>query len=466
VQLLRTHDGSSRAGPSPLLNPVADPRDQTRLAGALAAAFLAGDWNEDALVRRGRQAVSPAPRWIRRVAAAVLAAYHRPPADRPRELAAYVRLTIIGLRLPPPARASRVRRWFVSQEQMGRRRWPVAELETTADLAELLELDAGRLDWLADVRSLERSVASEQLRNYRYAWLPRRGAPPRVIEQPKWMLKSAQRRVLREVLDRVPAHAAAHGFVAGRSARSHAAAHTRAEVVVRLDLEDYFASVTASRVFGIFRTAGYSEGVAHTLTALCTNVVPRVEWAALPRPGEELLAAQWRLGRRLATPHLPQGAPTSPALASLATFSLDGRLSGLASAFGARYTRYADDLAFSGDAGLGRGASRLVALVAEIARDEGFLLNPSKTRVMPRSGRQHLCGVVVNEHPNVTRREYDLLKATLHDAVQNGVDAANRSGHPSFRAHLLGRVAWVEQLNPAKGRRLRERFEAISWPDA
>jgi hypothetical protein len=415
-------------------------------------------------VRRARQAVVPAPGWLRRIAAAVLAAYHRPPVDRPRELAAYIRQAITDLREPPMARRPRVRRWYLSEQQMGQRRWPVAELETAAELAELLELDAGHLDWLADARGLERTVHSERLRNYRYAWLPRKGAPPRLIERPKLALKSAQRRVLREVLDHIPAHDAAHGFVAGRSARSHAAAHARAELVLRLDLEDYFASVTAGRVFGIFRTAGYSEGVAHTLTALCTNVVPRAEWAALPRPGNELIAAHWRLGRRLATPHLPQGAPTSPALAGMATFSLDRRLTGLAAAFGARYTRYADDLAFSGVASLASG--RIVTLVAEIAGDEGFLLNRSKTRVMPRSRRQHLCGVVVNEHPNVTRREYDLLKAILHDAATNGVDAANRAGRPDFRAHLLGRVAWVEQLNPARGRRLRERFAAIAWPAA
>lgn len=415
------------------------------------------------MVRRARQAVAPAPRWIRRIAAAVLAAYHRPPVDRPRELARYVRLAIAQLREPPMASRPRVHRWFLAQERMGKRRWPVAELETISELGELLELDSGRLDWLADVRGLERSVSSEQLRNYRYAWLAREGAPPRAIERPKSMLKAAQRRVLREVLDQIPAHEAAHGFVAGRSARSHAALHTRAEVVLRLDLEDFFASVTAGRVFGIFRTAGYAEGVAHTLTALCTNVVPHAEWVALPRPSEPLIAAHWRLGRRLATPHLPQGAPTSPALASLAAFSLDRRLTGLAAAFGARYTRYADDLAFSGDASLRERAGRIAELVAEIARDEGFLLNAAKTRAMPRSTRQQLCGVVVNEHPNVPRREYDLLKATIHDAARNGPAAANRAELPDFRAHLLGRIAWVEQLNPPRGRRLRNRFSAIEW---
>jgi RNA-directed DNA polymerase len=465
---MRTHDRSSRAGPSPLLTTVYEPRAQTHLAGALAAAFLAGEWTEDELVRRAGQAIVPAPRWIRRVAAAVLAAYHRPPVDRPRELARYVRLAIGRLDAEPPmASRPRVRRWFLSREHMGRRRWPVAELETTADLGDLLRHDPGRLDWLADARGLERSVDSERLRNYRYAWLPRKAAPPRAIERPKSMLKAAQRRVLREVLDHIPAHDAAHGFVAGRSARSHAAVHVRAELVLRLDLEDFFASVTAGRVFGIFRTVGYSEGVAHALTALCTNVLPRAEWAALPRPSDpQLIGSYWRLGRRLATPHLPQGAPTSPALASLAAFSLDRRLAGLAARFGARYTRYADDLAFSGKAALAPRTGRLAGLVAEIARDEGFRLNEAKTRPMPRSTRQQLCGVVVNEHPNVPRREYDLLKAILHDAARHGPAAANRDGHRDFRAHLLGRIAWVEQLNPARGRRLRERFAAIAWPDA
>jgi hypothetical protein len=442
---------SSRAGPPP-----------NSLAPAIAAAFLAGTWTEDAMARRAREAIEHAPRWLRRVAAAVAAAYHRPPADRPRELTDIIRVTIAGRRVPP--RPRRVRRWFLPEQQMIRRRWPVAELDTRADLATLLGLEDARLDWLADIRGLERTVESEQLRNYRYAWLPRQAAPPRLIEGPKSMLKAAQRRVLREVLDWIPAHETAHGFVPGRSARSHAAAHAGAAVVLRLDLEDYFASVTAGRVYGIFRTVGYPEAVAYALMALCTNVVPRAEWGALPRPPEPLLRAHWRLGRRLATPHLPQGAPTSPALASLATFSLDRRLSGLADAFGARYTRYADDLAFSGDAELAPRAGRLATLAGEIARDEGFLLNEAKTRVMPRSTRQRLCGIVVNEHPNVTRAEYDRLKAILHDATRNGPAAANRGGHPNFRAHLLGRIVWVEQLNPARGRRLRERFAAIGWP--
>jgi RNA-directed DNA polymerase len=434
-----------------------------KLAGGLAAAFLAGEWTEAGLVRRGRDAVQPPPRWMRRVAAEVLAHYHRPPLDRPRELERFIELQLA--RIPPPAQVRQgVRHWHLFEQSMGRRRWPVAELDGVDRLAALLGLTAGELDWLADVRSMERRVSSERLRNYRYAWLPRPAAPPRVIEMPKPRLKAAQRTVLRQILDRVPAHPASHGFVPGRSARTHAAEHSGREVVIRLDLEDFFASVEARRVFGIFREAGYPEAVAHALTGLCSNVVPVTEWAAVPRPSDPpRLAAHWRLGSRLATPHLPQGAPTSPALANLAAFRLDRRLAGLAETLGARYTRYADDLVLSGPRALRPGAARLAELAAEIAREEGFRLNHAKTRAMGRGGRQQVCGVVVNEHPNVPRREYDELKAILHNAARGGPKDENRAGHPDFRAHLLGRIAWVEQLNPGRGRKLRERFALIDW---
>ena len=85
-----------------------------------------------------------------------------------------------------------------------------------------------------------------------------------MIEQPKPRLKALQRRILHEIVDWIPVHEAAHGFVRGRSARTHAALHAGRRVVVRLDLEDFFAAVVAARVYGIFRTAGYPEAVAHT----------------------------------------------------------------------------------------------------------------------------------------------------------------------------------------------------------
>ncbi len=400
------------------------------LGRVLAAAFLAGEWEPDAMAARGRSAIGRRT-WLRDVALEVMAAYDRPPRDRPRELAAYI--AIVLEERPRSPRVARVLHEWIAHPTTVRAPWPVPRIDSVGELAERLELDAGQLAWLADVRGLERR-ASPRLRNYTYVRIPRVSGPPRVIERPKARLKEIQRWILREVLVWIPVHDAAHGFVRGRSARTHASAHLGRRVVMRFDLEDFFASVSAARVYGIFRTAGYPESVAHVLTGLCTNVVP----TDVPVSG--------RLARRLATPHLPQGAPTSPALANLAAYRLDCRLAG----FGLTYTRYADDLVFSTD----RNVRRL--RVEPIARDEGFRLNAAKTRVMGHGSRQTVTGVVVNVRPNVPRAEYDVLKAILHRAAHDGpgdLDAA----------HIMGRIAWVESLNPARGAKLRARFAAIRW---
>jgi hypothetical protein len=153
-------------------------------------------------------------------------------------------------------------------------------------------------------------------------------------------------------------------------------------------------------------------------------------------------------------------------LANLCAFTLDRRLAGLARRLDATYTRYADDLVLSGGAQLARRADRIVAAARSIAADEGFALHPTKTRVMPHAQRQLVAGIVVNDHPNVVRREYDVLKATLHNAVRDGPAAQNRAGVEDFRAHLYGRVAWVASLNPGRGARLRVMLDAIDWDDA
>jgi hypothetical protein len=364
---------------------------------------------------------------------------------------------VVEQRMPAEPRPH-VRRWRQFEAAMGPGPWDVPAIATPGDLADWLGTDPARLAWLADVRGLERHVGDERLRHYHYTWRPRRAAPPRLIEAPKSRLKAIQRRILHEILDVVPAHDAAHGFVAGRSARSHATLHTGRAAVIRLDLEDFFASVPAARVYGIFRTAGYPEAVAHTLTALCTNVIPHAAWDALP-PADGHDARRHRLGRHLATPHLPQGAPTSPALASLAAYRLDARLRGLAEALALTYSRYADDLTFSG----ARPPFGLIRAVEQIVREEGFRVGREKTRVRTRGARQVVAGAVVNDRLNVPRPEYDRLKAILHDAARNGPEHANRAGVPDFRAHLAGRIAWVGSLHPERGARLRERFAAIRW---
>jgi RNA-directed DNA polymerase len=349
------------------------------VARALAAAFLDGPWTEASMRRRARRALQPAPRWLAGLVPRTLVAFPHPPRDAPRALAAFIAADVRAT-VRPGTPLPRVRRTHLPVGAMGRAPWPVPRLDTVADLGALLGLADGELAWLADVRGWERHAVGPRVRNYRYAWIARPDAPVRLLEQPKARLKAVQRRVLHEILNWIPAHPAAHGFVAGRSVRTHAAAHVGAPVVLRFDMEDFFASLAAGRVFGVLRTAGYPEAVAHALTGLTTNVVAAEAWAQIPAPtAPGPRHAHARLGRRLATPHLTQGAPTSPMLANLCAFTLDRRVAGLARAVGATYTRYADDLVFSGPAGLARRARRLEDTLGAIAAAEGLRLNARKT---------------------------------------------------------------------------------------
>src|SRR5215472_15637337 len=247
------------------------------------------------------------------------------------------------------------------------------------------------------VRRFEGAVRQAQslaLQHYHYRILPKRTGGVRLIESPKHNLKALQRRILSSILDRVPAHAAVHGFVKGRSIATFAAPHAGRQVLLRLDLENFFPAFPAARAQALFRTLGYPEAVADLLGGLCSNAMPRSVWRNRPL---EIDTVRWHEAQLLyMRPHLPQGAPTSPAITNLTAFRLDCRLTGLARSAGAVYTRYADDLAFSGDAEFGRVVDRFAAHAAAIALEEGFGVNHHKTRILRRGARQILAGVVVN----------------------------------------------------------------------
>lgn len=424
-----------------------------------------GPWQLDDLLARGGGAVGRRGRWLRPLIVRLLEVF--PPGERPS--VAYVAAAVLNdprfrdachrhgvalsySRRPPPVMAP---------APGAPASWPVPVIVTTAALATRLGIEPGVLDWFADRQARESRGAPGPLRHYRYRWQAKRSGSARLVESPKPRLKAIQRRLLREVLDPIPPHDAAHGFRRARSLRSHVAPHVGRPIVITLDLCDFFPTITAGRVVAMFSTAGYPEAVARYLAGLCTNSVPADVWSdpACPFQG----ADSWRVRRLYRVPHLPQGAPTSPALANLAAFRLDARLSGLAATVGARYTRYADDLAFSGDHELARAVERIVVQVGAIAIEEGFSVQHRKTRVMRAGVRQRVAGVVINAHPNVARDAYDVLKATLHNCARDGPDTQNRADHPDFRAHLSGRVAHVAMLNPARGRRLREILDRVTW---
>jgi len=336
--------------------------------------------------------------------------------------------------------------------------FPLPQLPTWKDLRLWLGVSDGELAWLADSKEWCNARADPGLHHYRYLWLTKRSGEPRLIEMPKSHLKEVQRQILHEILDRVPPHPCAHGFRRRRSCLSYVAPHVGKEAVLRMDLKDYFHSVPPARIGALFRRLGYPWTVARTLQGLCTHALSP---ALAGAPFEKL---PWEAKRRLQHKHLPQGAPTSPAVANLCTWRLDTRLQGIAEHLGLDYTRYADDLAFSGGRRVLQLAPFLQGLVGAVAIDDGFHVNHRKTRLQSKAQSQRLAGMVVNEKPNLPRKEYDRLRAILYNFARSGPKSQTEQEIGHFKRHLAGRVAYASWLNPNKGARLKALWEQIVWP--
>lgn len=370
-----------------------------------------------------------------------------------------------------PEEVPRVRGHYPFHPPMGRPPEPLAGLDlpalaTPGDLADWLDISPTMLDWYAATADWGSASRTSKLAHYHYRWIAKARGGVRLIEAPKVDLRFIQRRILREILDRVPVHEAAHGCVRGRSVLGNARRHAGSPLLLKLDLRDFFAGIPGARVHALFRTLGYPRETARYLTGLTTHCTParllrEVPQEEYPSPEERRRRREW--ARQFMSPHLPQGAPTSPALANLCAYRLDLRLAGAARECRARYSRYVDDLVFScDDADPARGR-RILAMLREIILEEGFVPNWRKTRMAPASTSQRVTGLVVNDRPNLSRREYDELKAILTNCRRHGPASQNRRGLPDFRAHLLGRLSWFRQVNAERGERLQALFDQVDW---
>jgi RNA-directed DNA polymerase len=418
------------------------------LVRILASAFLAGPPTVEEIVSRASLALGKPWRWLRPLAKRylkVVAGHSRP---RHRDVVQFLcHDSQLGRILSRHHRGISVAHLITGTQQMqpvaAARNWPIPQIESVGALAEWLQLTPTQLQWFADLKGLVYKVSSSKLRHYHYRILAKQSGSIRLIESPKRRLKKIQHRILNEILEKIPAHPALHGFVKTRSIKTFAAPHVNQRVVLRMDLRDFFPSFIRARIQAMFRTMGYPESVADLLGGLCTTITPRDIWrrAAFGEDPFHLWESRWETQAVYFQPHLPQGAPTSPALANLCAYRLDCRLAGLAQAAGAAYTRYADDLAFSGDEDFEKRVERFSVHIAAIALEEGFRVNHRKTRIMRQGVRQHLAGIVINQHMNVRRNDFDRLKAVLTNCVRLGPATQNRDAVREFKLHLEGKIA-------------------------
>jgi RNA-directed DNA polymerase len=292
--------------------------------------------------------------------------------------------------------------------------------------------------------------------------IPKKSGGERLLMAPMPKLKAIQRRLNEALVQHLPVHPAAHGFRRGRNVKTGAEPHIGKDVVISMDIADFFPTFTFRRVSGYFRHLGYGRGTAVALANLVTfsiymcAVYDRGPWTYPDVPGLDEYSSHPR-------PLLPQGAPTSPGIANAICMGLDKRLSALAAKFGADYTRYADDLTFSGGEELRCRARPFIKLVEKIIASEGLQPNRKKTRIMSKGRRQQVNGIVVNEHPNLSRHEFDRLKAILHNCIRHGPASQNRDNHPDFQAHLQGRVAHALHISPKRGAKLKALLDQVQW---
>jgi hypothetical protein len=343
-------------------------------------------------------------------------------------------------------------------------------LKDVEALSKALGISVARLRWLAYHREVDSGTHYHRWR------IPKRDGSTRLISAPKPQLKEVQRWITREITEHLPVHSAAHGFLVGRSIVTNAQVHAGARVVVKLDIEGFYPTVTFPRVKGLLRKAGLGEQVA-TLLALLATECPREE---LMLEGKTSYVAT---GPR----SLPQGAPTSPSITNALCLRLDCRLVGLAARLGCRYTRYADDLTFSfhDEPAKGKRKSRskakpadaqpeaaegekpdlvgtLIKAVTRIVAAEGFAIKPKKTRVMRSGRRQRVTGLVVNAAPagcpvaRVSRKQLRELRA----AVKNR--ELGRPGKGESLDHLRGMAAFVMMTDRARGQQLLARINQLA----
>jgi len=311
-----------------------------------------------------------------------------------------------------------------------------------AALAKAMDITVNELRFLAFSRK------TSPVHHYNRFYIAKKSGGQRLISAPMGRLKKAQNWILENILNKVELHDAAHGFVPERSIVTNAEPHVGADIVVNVDLQNFFPTLTYRRVWGCFKALGYSPALSSIFSLLCTeSEVQEVE----------IDGRTWfiRQGERF----LPQGAPSSPALTNIICRRTDKRVTGLAEKLGFTYTRYADDMTFSAEKGAKPG--NLLNALRSILHQEGFTIHPDKTRIFHKGRRQEVTGIVVNEKLNINRKTLKRFRATLFQIEKDGPEGKEWGNGGDLLDAIHGYANFVNMVNPEKGAPLVERVNDI-----
>lgn len=330
---------------------------------------------------------------------------------------------------------------FTDRERLAEQGLP--QLENAGKLAQAMGVSINELRFLTFTRN------TAKISHYKTFLIAKKRGGTRKISAPMPRLKRLQYWILDNILNKIQLHDAAHGFVPGRSIVTNAQPHVGAGFVVNMDLKDFFPTITFRRIKGLFCKLGYSEQVATILALVCSE--PDVDQVALDDQTFYVARSER---------HLPQGAPTSPAISNLLCRKLDRRMSGLASNLGFAYTRYADDLTFSAGREAAAHLQKLLWRTGCVITEEGFSVHPEKTRIMPCGSRQEVTGIVVNEKLSLDRKTLKRFRALLFQIEKDGLEG-RRWGTGELIPSIEGYANLVAMVDPEKGIKLQKRVAFI-----
>ena len=313
--------------------------------------------------------------------------------------------------------------------------------ENALDLATAIGIDLSELRFLAYNRTTSR------VSHYQRFEIPKKTGGKRLISAPMPRLKKVQHWILEKLLYQLQPHQAAHGFIPQLSIVSNAQNHLGKELLINIDLKNFFPTIGFKRIKGLFVALGYSEQLAIIFALLCSE------------PNANKIELDNKLfyvatGERL----LPQGAPTSPAITNLICHKLDLRLNGLAQKFDYTYSRYADDISFS--AHHSKNINLVLLQISQIIKEEGFIVNPNKVHISRKGGQKEVTGIIVNEKLNVSKEQLKTFRAVLHTLENKGADKVVFGG-ANLELSIKGFANFVNMVIPEKGQKLLEQVNNL-----
>jgi len=305
---------------------------------------------------------------------------------------------------------------------------------------------------------------------YRRFRIRKRSGGHRHIAVPSTELNMVQTWIAQQVLAQQPVHAASHAFSPESSIVKCARQHCNARWLIKIDIADFFGSITEIQAWRVFRRLGYNRLISFEMARICTDQVPKSSkyhlksWSASPQKYVIPSYGSPLLGR------LPQGAPTSPMLSNLVMKVIDEKISHLANQYGLRFTRYSDDMTFSTiDSKFRReNATELIEQIAGILKKQGLFLNRRKTAVIPPGSRKIVLGLLVDrKYPSLTSQFKNLMKQHLFSLEKNIENHVNHRGFDSIGGmyrHVLGLINYANMVDPVYAETLKIRFDALPWP--